>query len=412
MTTARIYHTATLLSDGRVLVAGGGDGQGSAFAESELYDPKTGTFSATAEMTTPRSGQTATLLPDGRVLVAGGKDASMGNVSLASAELYDAKTGTFTPTGAMATPRIFHTATLLSDGRVLMAGGANGSAELYDPKTGTFTPTGALATPRTFHTATLLSDGRVLMAGGTSTMPSAEQIVPPAEVYDPKTGTFSLTGSMTTERRFHTATLLRDGRVLIAGGVVASAELYDPKSGTFTPTGSLTVARSSSTATLLPDGGVLIVGGSDHSQNILASAELYVFGPGPTSGTESSAPSTMSQTFNPGDLASSHPRVLEEFTYKLTGTALSANIAYTDDHGSVQQKSNVVIPMHNSDGTEGIAIWAWSGQPLSITAQKTHPVTGGDLTCEIWDDGMAVGSAGMLASDHGVSSVSCSATAP
>ncbi|MGD0248702.1 MAG: kelch repeat-containing protein, partial [Candidatus Limnocylindrales bacterium] len=208
----------------------------------------TGTFSPTGSMAAGRYHHTATLLSDGRVLVAGGyRDPS--NV-LASAELYDPKTGTFSPTGSMATARADHTATLLSDGRVLIAGGWDGStyptsAELYDPKTGTFSPTGSMAAGRYHHTATLLSDGRVLVAGGGGSPHLAYPTS--AELYDPKTGTFSATGSMATGRVDHTATLLSDGRVLIAGGWDGSqfhasddlAELYDPAPGKFSPTGSM-----------------------------------------------------------------------------------------------------------------------------------------------------------------------------
>jgi hypothetical protein len=190
----------------------------------------TGPFSPTGSLSDARDSHTATLLSDGRVLVAGGwRD---------SAELYDSKTGTFSPTGSMTTARTDHTATLLSDGRVLIAGGAGDyvgswaqtSAELYDPKTGTFSPTGSMTTARTHHTATLLSDGRVLIAGGTGDYARAET----AELYDPKTGSFSYPGSMTTVRSSHTATLLSDSRVLIAGGYgdnatgQTSAELYTP----------------------------------------------------------------------------------------------------------------------------------------------------------------------------------------
>jgi hypothetical protein len=159
------------------------------------------------------------------------------------AEIYDPGTGAFGRTGATATQGYGHTATLLADGRVLVAGGDAtydqdqvASAELYDPKTGTFRSTHKMKAARTGHTATLLADGRVLIAGG---WPENEDgdVTPlaSAEIYDPTTGTFSLTGPMTTPRIGHTATMLADGRILIAGG--SSAEIYDPDTGKFSSTG-------------------------------------------------------------------------------------------------------------------------------------------------------------------------------
>jgi hypothetical protein len=172
--------------------------------------PTLSATSPTGEMTHGRSTQTATPLADGRILVAGGYFAA---APIASADLYDPRTDAFTATGSMATARGFDTATRLVDDRVLFAGGNPktwdfagpffASAELYDPKTRTFSMTGSLATARNLHTATLLPDGRVLITGGNDTFGHG---LASAELYDPKTGRFSATGSMATARGFHTAT--------------------------------------------------------------------------------------------------------------------------------------------------------------------------------------------------------------
>jgi hypothetical protein len=207
-------------------------------------------------MTTPRGFPTATLLADGRVLIVGGNSGTWNfdGPSFASAEIYDPKTGKFTATASMTMGRVWHTASLLSDGRVLITGGCSdnagrtflflASAEIYDPKTGKFGPTGPMADQRLYHTATLLSDGRVLVAGGGGNY-VVGGFLASAELYDPKTGTFAATGSMTDQRTYQQATLLADGRVLVTAGEgdaqvvtpLASAEIYNPTTGTFTPAG-------------------------------------------------------------------------------------------------------------------------------------------------------------------------------
>jgi N-acetylneuraminic acid mutarotase len=296
----RSLHTTTLLPNGKVLVTGGAwsfqDGHllnAVALASAEVYDPATGTWSATGSMSVPRRGHTATLLPDGKVLVTGG-----GNFSgplLASAEVYDPATGTWSATGSMATARLVHTATLLPNGKVLVAGGGDSSnpgttglAELYDPATGTWSATGSLSGPRRSHSATLLSNGKVLVVGGST----GSTTFASAELYDPATGTWSMTGSMSVPRRAHTTTLLSNGQVLVTGGSTfgtsvtgpfASAEVYDPATGTWSTTGSMSVTRISHTATLLTTGKVLVAGGG--SGGIVASTEVY----DPATGTWSAA---------------------------------------------------------------------------------------------------------------------------
>ena len=284
LNTGRYQHTATLLQNGLVLVAGGLDNNNNALASAELYDPTSGTWTATGSLATARYVHTATLLPNGKVLVVGGLG-NGGGGALASAELYDPASGTWTATGSLADGRFGHTATLLPSGNVLVATGATNtllaSAELYDPASGTWTATGSLNTARYYHTATLLPSANVLVAGGLAgngSLPSAS-----AELYDSANGTWTVTGSLNTARYIHTATLLPNGKVLVAGGQngdLASAELYDPASGTWTATGSLNTARYSHTATLLPNGNVLVAGGANSSAT-LASAELY----NPASGT-------------------------------------------------------------------------------------------------------------------------------
>jgi hypothetical protein len=260
MGTPRSSHTATLLADGRVLVTGGNPGEN------------------------PLGSQS--------IVLASYRTAATSANILRSAELYDPVTGTFSPTGSMRYFRDRHTATLLQDGRVLVVGGggegydSRTEVELYDPATGRFSETGSVRRGRMLHTATLLQDGRVLIAGGRA--PNGRTYAP-AEVYDPRAGTFSPAGSMDSGRQQHTATLLDDGRVLIAGGyhsevnganwdVLSSAELYDPGTGSFTPAGSMGQRRMEHTATLLDDGRVLIAGGVDFlskSGADLSSALLY-----------------------------------------------------------------------------------------------------------------------------------------
>ena len=305
MTTPRSGATATLLKNGKVLIAGGTDGT-DFLASAELYDPQAGTFTPTGSMPTGRTKHTATLLDDGRVLITGGVDgydASLAPDLLSSAYLYDPATGVFSRTGSLLAPMYMHSATLLANGKVLIEGAQEGSvyltadslSELYDPASGTFSVTGALADGRWGHTATLLADGGVLVTGGAGwflgLLPSRFKAT--AEIYDLKTGAFRQTGSMSTGRWNRTATLLSDGRVLMTGGEffvdwtaspIPDAEVYDPATGNFTATGSMATARSSHAATLLPNGRVLIVGGSD-GDHALASAELY----DPATGTFSSA---------------------------------------------------------------------------------------------------------------------------
>jgi hypothetical protein len=306
MLSGRAYHTATPLKDGRVLIAGGMGRDGRPVRPAELYDPASGQFVPTGNMLQPRYDHTATRLTNGKVLVTGGNTARAVADYLDTAELYDPTTSTFNPTGKvtrlydpaqdkffdegyMGAARARHTATMLLDGKVLIAGGAgaNGkteaSAELYDPTSREFAMTAPMASPRQDHRATLLRSGQVLITGGYD---GNGHILATAELYDPATKRFSFTtvafpatgSAMSSSRREHTATLLADGEVLIAVGDDANsaantAELYDPASGAFTCVGDLLDGphgpcnqsmydyRDYAMAVALADGEVLIAGG-------------------------------------------------------------------------------------------------------------------------------------------------------
>ena len=289
MIEARTFHTATVLSNGTVIAAGGASmaGSGDALSSAELYDPSSESWTAIGTMMGARAYHTATLLPDGTVLVAGGTTSSGSGDALASAELYDPISESWTAIGTMMRARAYHTATLLPDGTVLVAGGTTSgvvqaSAELYDPGTGSWTATKNMVGVRSGHTATLLPDGTVLVAGGSSSA-TASGTVASAELYDPSSGSWTATGTMVEARSGHTATLLPDGTVLVAGGImssylpspVASAELYDPSSESWTATGNMDADRAFHTATLLPDGKVLVAGAFSTGIDALVSAELY-----------------------------------------------------------------------------------------------------------------------------------------
>jgi hypothetical protein len=250
-----------------VLLTGGYSGDGQIYRSALLYDPATGQFTPTGDMTVPRAEGTATLLPDGRVLIAGGVDAA-NEVATQSAEVYDPETGRFAPTGDMTVARAYHVAAPLPDGRVLIAGGEPdlqhtlASAEVYDEHAGRFTPVGTMIEARRKAAAAVLPDGRVLVVGGSGN-DDWRAMSRTAELFDPTIQTFHATGELHVARfkLSHAVVALGDGRVLVAGGG-SGFEVYDPARGEFTAVnGGLSAARYYSTATALGDHQVLIAGG-------------------------------------------------------------------------------------------------------------------------------------------------------
>jgi hypothetical protein len=323
MTTARSGHAATLLKSGHVLVVGGDNSVDPATAE--VYSPNTNSWQKVFNnLNAPRIAHTATLLPDGRVLVTGGSGAG-GGPSLSSAEIFDPGNdpvnGSWTSVNPMNDARAFHTATLLPDGMVLVAGGTTGgaylsSAELFDPATGVWSRTSPMNDAHAGHTATLLTfdpllEFMVLVAGGFG---SFGDITSVAELYNPPPpvvlpaaggspastagGSWVQVGPMNVTRMFHTATLLpasgalnRTRQVLVTGGpdpgneitTGKTTEIYDSATRAWTLTGNLHSDRTGHTATMLPGGKVLVAGGGDNSAEIgtgcNASAQIVVSPP-------------------------------------------------------------------------------------------------------------------------------------
>ena len=289
MGVARYAAAAATLKDGRVLVAGGfyDDGLGDHYlASAEVFDPATNSFSPAGVMGVARHGAAAAALPDGRVLVAGGDYNDGTDHLLASAEVFNPATNAFTPVGDMAVARVRAAAAPLPGGRVLIAGGNDGStrlssAEVFNPATNSFTPVGDMGGDRARAAAAPLPDGRVLLAGGTNGAPLSSSLV-----FDPATNSFSSAGiaAMGTARQAPVAAPLPDGRVLVSGGVyvegpggyLASAEVFNPATNSFSSAGlgAMSTPRTGAVAAPLPDGRVLVAGGYDGSTRF-SSAEIF-----------------------------------------------------------------------------------------------------------------------------------------
>ncbi len=406
MQSARYGHIATRLNDGTVLITGGLDEYNNLLDSADIYDPKTRTFTAIGPMTYPRAFHAASILMDGRVLITGGIAASQQDPNFnRHAEIYDPATKTFS--GAFVTipaltnePRNFYTASLLQNGKVLLAGGTEccespqepdsrpygyESAEVFSPKIPAFAalPAGMIQ-PRALHTATLLHDGRVLIVGGEDT--DQTPAIQAAEIYSPAKRSFTgLPISMNNARSAHTATLLNcasagcpNGQVLLTGGIgvaanqtgvvdLAAAELYDPASRTFSDTGSLTTARDAASATALSDGRVLIAGGEQvNSQGtpvaVLASAEIYDPSVQTFScvGGESGNPPACNASMTT-------PRVLHSATLLADGTVLLT--------GGLDNSSNVLASAELFDPAANSGQGAFTATGSMNTPRAAHTAT-------------------------------------
>ncbi|HUG47804.1 MAG TPA: kelch repeat-containing protein [Candidatus Limnocylindria bacterium] len=295
----RSLSTLTALKDGRVLLAGSSlhlemfpDPEQADPASAEIWDPASGRFERTGQMSVGRYGHTATLLRDGRVLVAGGDPVDATEGIRATAELYDPQTGAWREVGGMIEPeRIYAAAAQLADGRVLLTGGLTGdelssTAELFDPSSQTFSAVGRMAVGRAEHTATTLADGRVLVTGGVRLSSSGTldgDATSTAELFDPATGAFESAGPMTTERTQHAAVRVGD-RVLIVGGQnidgsPRTAELFDPATSSFLAAGRAPTGGPDTAASILPNGNVLAMAGTT-APVLWAAADVAAHDPG------------------------------------------------------------------------------------------------------------------------------------
>jgi hypothetical protein len=394
LATARNYHTATLLQDGSVLVTGGVNGA-TTFASAERYVPGTETWTPAGSMSVPRAGHTATMLPNGKVLVVGGQNHAT-NALYNSTELYDPVTnswsaGPFLPNGV----RAYHSAVRLASGKVLITAGVfqwpdctyRADSLLYDAGTNAWTATGSLNLRRSNATATLLANGKVLLAGGPqNNCPTPNVGLNEAEIYDPAAGigTWTVTGNLSVSRYSNFIAALPNGKALLAGGVsstgfTASADLYNPATGTFSLTGSLSQARATSGGTgdngatvVLPNGKVLVAGGHDNGSRF-TTTELF----DPISGTWTAAASlNTGRSHNTATLLFDG-RVLVVGGNTVTGAPLASAELYSPSDGVVWTSSQPGVANINQFG------FASAGMDGTTTIRATVGAVIGTATLNV-----------------------------
>ena len=289
--TARGSFSSTLLRDGRVLVIGGYNASDKWVTSAEIYDPVSGAWSLNQPLFNHGIGHTATLLVDGRVLVVGGcaGDGMPGRTN--RTELFNPVTNSWSDAGVLSQSRCGHVAALLTNGRVLVAGGENGestlsTAAVFDPVTGQWSQTGELNVARSEAVAVQLRDGRVMVTGGISLVNGSSVTLNAVEIFDVNLGDWEQAAPMLENRYGHTANLLPGGLVLVVGGLevvenntkryMGSVDVYDLEDDTWTPIASTDVPRAYHTATLLTDGRIFVAGGMSAETLFLASTEMLV----------------------------------------------------------------------------------------------------------------------------------------
>lgn len=394
MPSARYGQTTTVLQDGRILVCGGADGN-SVTSSAAIYDPSTNKFTAVGSMTAPRYRHTATLLSNGKVLITGGELSVViygGTVTggLSTAEIFDPVSGTFSAISNMQRGRTRHTATLLSTGKVLLVGG-DGYAEymgiqphifteLFDPATNTFSAGPQPAYDRMGQSAISLKDGTVLILGGIGILSSDS--LTSAESYNPTTNSFTAVGSMLYGRSLPAATLMSDGRVFVAGGmsdtgVVGSVEIYDPTSQKFSLGGQLIPAVLRENATLLADGRIIVAGGVDNTYSY-SSAQIF----DPTKGAFSAIPDMNHQRYFASSILLASGNVLI-----IGGTDNgSEGLSSTEIFSSANLASEYLLPIQNPtpEITSTSPAAPVVGDILTING------TGFNNTTEIWINGNSI----------------------
>ena len=276
---ARSFHTATLMNDGKVLIAGG-FGISGVLRTTEIFDPTTNLFSSFGFLYTARSGHTATLLNSGKVLFAGGDPFTAGYGS----EVYNVVSNSTLYTGDMFYQRLsFHTAVLLKNGKVLIVGGtgnnnfATNVCEIFNPATNTFSLVTSMNETRTQQCLAILDSGNVLVSGGFNTLSNR---LSSCEIYYTDNNTWVPVNSMSIERTLHSQIKLLNGRVLVVGGssnsgVLGTSEVFDEKTGLWTISGTFSSSRYLTTLSLLNDGSVLMAGGHDAATSVWATCYIY-----------------------------------------------------------------------------------------------------------------------------------------